>query len=384
MHDITGRITFGNARARELFGYDGNEWTRCNIQHLFAAAETTSAKQSAPLASHARERVCIRKSGEQFPVELSESHLEVNGEYVQLSILRDVSDRKRLERERQIMEVHLRQASKLESIGQLAAGIAHEINTPTQYIGDNARFLQESFENLFKLIPEYEKLMAAAKSKSISEELIQTTEAAITEADIEYLMKEIPAAIQQSLEGVERVTKLVRAMKDFSHPGVSEKTAVDLNHAIESTVTVARNEWKYVAEMKVELDPELPHVHCHAAELNQVFLNLIVNAAHAIADVVGDGSNGKGTIFISTARRGNTVEIRIKDSGTGIPEAVQKKIFEPFFTTKEVGKGTGQGLAISRSVVVDKHGGQISFETTAGKGTTFIVQLPLMFELDKK
>jgi len=152
---------------------------------------------------------------------------------------------------------------------------------------------------------------------------------------------------------------------------------VDLNHAIENTITVAKNEWKYVAEMETDFDPALPPVPCLPGELNQVILNMIINAAHAIADVMGDGSKGKGTIRITTRRDGNWAEIRISDTGTGIPEAIRDRIFDPFFTTKEVGKGTGQGLAIARSMIVDKHGGTIDFETQEGKGTTFIIRLPL-------
>jgi signal transduction histidine kinase len=190
-------------------------------------------------------------------------------------------------------------------------------------------------------------------------------------------MAEIPKAIQQSLEGVERVATIVRAMKEFSHPGTGQKSAVDLNHAIESTITVARNEWKYVAEVVTHFEPTLPQVPCLAGEFNQVVLNLIINATHAIADVVGDGAKGKGLITITTRQDKSWAEIRIQDTGAGIPEKIRNRIFEPFFTTKGVGKGTGQGLAISRSVIVDKHGGTIAFESQVGKGTTFIIRLPI-------
>ena len=165
-------------------------------------------------------------------------------------------------------------------------------------------------------------------------------------------------------------------MKEFSHPGKNEKTSIDLNKAIESTTTVARNEWKYVADMVTRFDPELPFVPCLPGEFNQVILNMIINATHAIAER-GNGPAGKGTITISTHAQGQFAEIRISDTGAGIPENIRTKIFDPFFTTKEVGKGTGQGLAISRSVIVDKHGGSIHFETEVGQGTTFIIKLPL-------
>lgn len=289
----------------------------------------------------------------------------------------DITARKCIESERNAIELQLRHAQKLEAIGQLAAGIAHEINTPTQYIGDNTRFVRDAFTDLAKLLACYEKLLSASKEKGASAELIGEVEAARQAADLDYLLAEIPKAVGQSLEGVGRVASIVRAMKEFSHPGTGQKSAVDLNHAIECTITVARNEWKYVAELVTEFDRQLPPVPCLAGEFNQVILNLIINATHAIADVVGDGSKGKGTITLRTRHAAPWAEIQVQDTGTGIPESIQNRIFEPFFTTKGVGKGTGQGLAISRSVIVDKHGGTLGFETQAGQGTTFTIRLPL-------
>jgi signal transduction histidine kinase len=279
--------------------------------------------------------------------------------------------------ERNRVELQLRQAQKLESIGQMAAGIAHEINTPTQYIGDNTRFLQDAFCDMSRLLCDYRQFLHRARSGSLDPVWIQNVLREGEGSDIDYLLTEIPLAIEQTLEGVERVAKIVRAMKDFSHPGQDDKTPVDINHALETTVTVARNEWKYVAHLVMDFDQELPLVPCLPGQINQVMLNLIVNAAHAIADVVGDGSQGKGTITLSTRGLGDWVEVRISDTGAGIPEKIQERIFEPFFTTKEVGKGTGQGLAIARAVVVDRHRGKITFETATGTGTTFIVRLPL-------
>ncbi|HYV31284.1 MAG TPA: ATP-binding protein, partial [Candidatus Binatia bacterium] len=279
--------------------------------------------------------------------------------------------------QRKQAEEKLRHAQKLESIGQLAAGIAHEINTPTQYIGDNTRFVQEAFADLSKLMGQYEKLLRAAKENGVTAELVAQVESAAVEADVTYLSQEIPKAIHQTMQGVERVTKIVRAMKDFSHPGAEEKTSVDLNKAIESTITVAGHEWKYVAEMRTEFDRALPLVSCLPGEVNQVILNLIVNAAHAIADVVGSSANAKGVITVTTRQSGPWAEIRIRDTGSGIPENIRSRIFEPFFTTKGVGKGTGQGLAIARAVVVDKHGGTIAFETQPSQGTTFVIRLPI-------
>ena len=278
--------------------------------------------------------------------------------------------------ERKMLREQLLQAQKLESVGQLAAGIAHEINTPVQYIGDNVRFLRDSFSDLVVLNSEYARLLAAGRSAEVTPEMVQEASRAVDKADVDYLFAEIPAAIEQALEGVSRVSSLVSAMKEFSHPGTGEKVPLDLNHAIESTITVARNEWKYVADMKLELDETLPLVSCLPGEFNQVVLNMIVNAAHAIADVTAQGGPEKGLITILTRSLSGCVEIRIQDTGSGIPEKVRTRIFDPFFTTKEIGKGTGQGLAIARSVIVDKHQGSIDFETADGHGTTFIIRLP--------
>ena len=270
------------------------------------------------------------------------------------------------------MQRQLNQAQKLESIGQLAAGIAHEINTPTQYVGDNTTFLQDAYTDLGTMIATIEELVAG-HSESVPAKLLVK---AMNDADVNYLKVEIPKAIEQSLEGVGRVSKIVRAMKEFSHPS-QEKTMVDLNKAIESTITVASNEWKYVADMQMDLDAGLPPVQCLPGDVNQVVLNIIVNAAHAIADVLDESSGEKGAITVSTRYLNNWAEIRIEDTGSGMPEDVKSRIFDPFYTTKEVGKGTGQGLSIAHAVIVEKHAGTIAVDSTPGQGTAFTIRIPI-------
>lgn len=294
----------------------------------------------------------------------------------QAKLQQEITEREKTEKKQRLLEIRLVQAQKLESIGQLAAGIAHEINTPIQYVGDNTQFLKDAFDDVFKTLQEYQQLLKAIKTGIVDNDIIEGVESSVENADLDYLKEEIPSAINQTLEGIAHVTRIVRSMKEFSHPGTIEKTAVDINHAIENTVTVSRNEWKYVADMETDLDPSLPLIPCLLGEINQVFLNIIINGAQAIGDVLGDGSDKKGVIKISTYNDGDYVEIRIKDTGPGIPEEIQSKIFDPFFTTKEVGKGTGQGLAISHSVIVKKHNGEMTFETAPGKGTTFMIRLP--------
>jgi len=318
----------------------------------------------------------LRKDGSKIWLAMSVRAIRENGVIIRYDgMCEDITERNHLREQ-------LLQAQKLESVGQLAAGIAHEINTPIQYIGDNVRFMKDAFQDLRSLLENYERLLLAVQENALTRETIQTAEMEAAEravkcVDTGYLLDEIPKAIEQTLDGVTRVATLVSAMKEFSHPDMKEKVPLDLNRAISSTITVARNEWKYVADLETEFDPSLPMVSCLPGEFNQVILNLIVNAAHAIADVVNKGGPEMGKITVQTRNCSEWAEIRIQDTGTGIPKTVQSRIFDPFFTTKEIGKGTGQGLAIARSVIVDKHKGSIHFETEEGKGTTFIIRLPL-------
>lgn len=286
----------------------------------------------------------------------------------------DMTLRKQDADSREELERELQQAQKLEAVGQLAGGIAHEINTPIQYIGDNLRFLEETNDDIARLIDACLEMSSKAQEAGHLSDETQAVNAICEDIDLEFLRDETTNALKQSLEGTTHVASIVRAMKEFSHPGSKEKSAVDLNHALESTATVCRNEWKYVAEMDFDLEPELPAVMCMAAELNQVFLNLITNAAHAVGD---KGESEMGKISISTRSAGDSVEVRIADSGVGISGENHDKVFDQFFTTKEVGKGTGQGLSLSQDIIVRKHNGSIRFESEPGAGTTFIVTIPV-------
>ncbi len=279
--------------------------------------------------------------------------------------------------EKQRMERELAQAQKLKAIGQLAAGIAHEINTPTQYIGDNARFLQNAFTDIGGLLDAYDRLLHAVENGTVTDALIDEVEAKQRGADLDYLTAEIPQAIQQSLEGVEHVAGIVGAIKEYAHPASVQKQPVDLNHAVEGGITMCRNEWKDAAELVTDFDLALPPVACLSSDIHRVVVNLVVNAAHAINTAAQNEPGRKRQIVVRTRHDGPWAEIRVEDSGTGIPDDLRERIFEPFFTTKDVGQGTGQGLALTRAAVVDKHGGTIDFETVPGRGATFIVRLPI-------
>jgi signal transduction histidine kinase len=266
-------------------------------------------------------------------------------------------------------------SQKLESVGRLAAGVSHEINTPVQFVTDNVQFMRMSMMDIAIVALAYRDLQHAVLSQGDVVAAAQRAAAAEKAADLDYILENAPLAIDSSLEGLGRIATIVRSMKEFAHPDQAVKQSADLNQAIRSTLVVAHNEYKYVAEIETQLT-DLPLVQCYLGEFNQVILNLLVNASHAISDIVKD-SGSLGKLTVRSRLDGDEVEISISDTGMGIPEAVRAKIFDPFFTTKEVGKGTGQGLAIARSVIVNKHGGTLRFETECGKGTTFFIRLPV-------
>ena len=263
--------------------------------------------------------------------------------------IRDVTDRRRL-------ETDLRQAQKLESVGQLAAGVAHEINTPIQFIANNLQFLLVAFGDLQRIVARLDPSDAQV-------------------ANALELLDEVPVAIKETLAGTTRGTEIVRAMKAFSHSGGEAMAPADINEAVRTTLVVAHNEVKYVANVTLDL-AEMPLVTCHIGDINQVLLNLIVNAAHAIGDV-SRRTGKKGRITIRTSVAGDDAVIEIADTGPGIPVGIADRVFEPFFTTKEVGVGTGQGLALAYTVIHDRHRGNISFASDAMSGTTFTLRIPI-------
>jgi signal transduction histidine kinase len=263
----------------------------------------------------------------------------------------------------------------LEAVGRLAAGIAHEINTPVQFVGDNVLFLRRACDDLLLLVEHYRAALERLAGDGSRAELMADIDEAEQDADLTYLVENLPRATRATQEGLERIATIVRSMKEFAHPNHSEMMSMDLNQGILTTLTIARSEYKHVAEVETDLG-DVPRITCFPGDVNQAVLNVVVNAAHAIADVVR-GTEQKGLIRVSTKLEEGVVHVAISDTGGGIPAAIQGLIFDPFFTTKEVGRGTGQGLAIVRSIVVDKHGGTLTFDTTVGQGTTFHLRLPV-------
>ena len=381
--DAGGLITFANPAATLLFGHANLDLTGRRFSEVVAhgcptdrPCDTTTCPVLRPISTGQPQRVTNvafdRPDGTSVRVDyLSTPAREQEQVVGAVLTFRDVTEQRRLE------ALHM-QGQKLEALGQLAAGIAHEINTPMQYVGDNVFFLDTAFADLMTLIGEYRRVVELLKQSFPEAELFESLDQAESTADISYLAESVPKAIASTQDGIGRVRKIVYAMKEFSHPGRAEKSLEDLNHAIECTTTISAATWKHVATLETVFDPELPKVNCHLGEINQVILNLIVNAAHAIEDKRRRDPEGPlGRIKIETAVKGEFAEIRISDTGGGIPLEVQHRLFEPFFTTKEVGRGTGQGLTLARTMIVDRHGGYVTFTSEVGKGTTFTVGLPL-------
>jgi PAS domain S-box-containing protein len=361
-----------NPSAERMLGLGRGEGGCCPFLDFVAEGDReaiglalTAAAAAAPSTGPAQSAGLLKRGGGEIPAECRITRIDTPSGPALCVFVRDLTESRRLQ-----LELH--QAQKLEAVGRLAAGIAHEINTPVQFIGDNTRFLADAFEGLREMLRRQDEAVEACCA-----DRRQDLAAAAAELDLPYMLEEVPKTISRTLEGVRRVATIVRAMKEFAHPDQKEMVATDLNRALEATLEVARNEYKYVADVETALGP-VPLVACHAGDVNQVFLNIIVNAAHAIADMV-KGTEARGRIRVATRSEGDSVVIEIEDTGGGIPAPIRDKVFDPFFTTKPVGRGTGQGLAIARSVV-EKHGGVIRFETEEGKGTRFQILLPVRGE----
>ncbi|MCU1605003.1 MAG: Two component multi-sensor signal transduction histidine kinase [Modestobacter sp.] len=365
---LDGVITDWNAAAAELYGYTRDEALGQPVTILGPAADPDVLDAMAGVVEGA-------------PTSLEAAHLRRDGSTVQTSlILSRIHDRTgaasgivaiaRNIGEQKTRDAEFHQESKLESLGRLSAGLAHEINSPIQFVGDNARFLEEAYEELIRVVGVYRGLLDTSNPIGWMERQERVREAEAT-IDFDYLQKEIPSAVEQTLEGIDRVSTIVRAMKTFSHPGHKEQVPADLNEAVAATVTVTRHQISDVADLRLDLT-ELPPVRCNIADLNQVFLNLIVNAADAVED-----TGKRGVITVATAVDGDDVIVSISDTGGGIPDDVRPKIFDPFFTTKDVGRGSGQGLPLARGVVQEGHGGSLTVDSVLGRGTTFAVRIPI-------
>ncbi len=266
---------------------------------------------------------------------------------------------------------------KLEMLGALISGITHEINTPMHYLENNLTFMKSSFNDLIRLVNIYKKLLVTVRAgESPSDRDWKELSDIESESESEYLQAELADALKQSLEGIDMVSRLVLALKDFSHPSLHEFTLIDVNKCIDTVCTISRHEWKRLADLQFDLAGDLPYIYGSRDELHQVLLNLIVNSAHAIGEKIAAGTYRRGSIKISTRAAGDRIEIEIADDGPGIPPENLAKIFEPHFTTKPAGKGTGLGLNLVRKIVEEAHGGRIGVVSDPHCGVTFKILLP--------
>jgi two-component system, NtrC family, sensor kinase len=382
--DPQGVVTFANQESEWILGWEGGEIVGRRWNDLVSPAQAGVESETNNMLRQTlrdgmlrrgEDQSLVHKDGLLIPIAFSVSAIS-SGDQVSGAVLtfNDISERKHSEEERSRLERQLNQTHKMEAVGQLAGGIAHEINTPIQYVSENLRFMQEAYDDIDSLLDAFQALMREAESNSLLSPQVEKVKSVMEEIEFDYLKEETPKTIKQSLNGAEQVARIVLAMKEFAHPGSRQMAPADINKIVTNTVAVSRNEWKYVAETELALAPDLPAVDCLGGEIAQVVMNLIVNAAHAIEHA---DKKEKGKITLASSLHDGQVELRITDNGTGIAESVRDSVFNPFFTTKDVGKGTGQGLAIAQDIVVAKHRGELFFETEEGRGTTFIMRLPL-------
>jgi signal transduction histidine kinase len=367
-----GQFTYVGPQAEGLLRFPPGRWQEKGFLDALLPRdrETNIRRQFEECSAGTFEAFSSVVTGDDRVVELrwTVSCEFVKGSRYLRGLMIDVTETRRLERE-------IAQGQKLESVGRIAAGVAHEINTSVQFISDSVRFVRHALRDLPLALADYRALAAGVLSgkdvAAAARKASETDEA----ADVDYFLKNAPDALDRALDGIGRVGSVVKSMTDFAHPDADVRANVDVNRAVRVTLNMARNEYKAVAELETDFG-DIPTVRCHAGDINQVVLNLLLNAAHAIGDVVRDTS-ARGRITVRTRAIGDFVEISIGDTGAGIPESVRGRIFEPFVTTKEVGRGTGQGLALSRGIVVEKLKGSLHFETETGRGTTFFVRLPV-------
>ncbi|MDP2098195.1 MAG: PAS domain S-box protein [Methylobacter sp.] len=368
----TGQVLSFNKAAEHIFGFNADEIIGKNVNLLMPSAiamehdaylqRYLNDTASPRIIGKRREVEGQRKNGEVFPVLLRVNAVNMDGEPVFCGLIDDISETK-------LLQNQLGQAQKLEAIGQLASGIAHEINTPIQYIGDNLSALLDNFADISAYLQATDQLADPALKPQLDE--------LADKYDLNFILEDSPKAIKQAQDGVERVAEIVKAMKSFSHVEQNQdKQTVNLHEALNSALTISRNSYKYIAEVETDFAADVGPIECYANELNQVFLNLIINAAHAIEEKQA----GMGLIRVITRNLGDSVEVMIQDNGAGIAAAIQEKVFNLFFTTKAVGKGTGQGLSLAHSIVVEKHQGKLFFESSPERGTTFHIQLPVKLD----
>lgn len=324
-------------------------------------------------------RRAARHNGDSFPVDIRGYVGPIGDRIRYLIFFHDISQRVNAEIKRKQTESQMDEARRLEAIGALSAGIAHEVNTPIQFVGDNLDYLEEGLTNIWKSYQRYDALKEAVAKLGCCPDEVAKVDEFNKSVNLKNLIEEIRAALGESRDGVKQVRDIVILMKEFAHPGTDERDEVDVNAIIKNVLAMCKNRCKNTADIEAKLDPDLPRVRCRKGQVQQVFLNLVINGI----DAVDEAGKGRGRIEIETRAEGDYVQIYMSDTGCGVPETLKQKIFDPFFTTKPVGKGTGQGLALAKDTIVKGHGGKLTLVEKDGFATTFLIQLPLKGELQQ-
>lgn len=375
--DGAGKILDTNAAAVKTLGAEKPDLLGKNVEGIFAEPDKCLRHKllnaCIRIGGGALEYVYVDATGQRFagndpfPMELTVSPAVLDGEKCYLYIFRDVTHRRQLQNS-------LKEAQKLEAIAHLAGGVAHEINTPSQYIQDNLTFLKDGFRDLIWVL-EASLAMIDEVTPHIDKQRYSELHDRITGAELAVLVEEVPDALRQSLSGIGHIARIVSSLRESAHPSGAEPKPLDLPRIIDNARTMTRNQWKHCAELEVCPADDLPPLIGHASEISQVLINLIINACHAMEE---QGGRGKIRLSVDTKATPGFVTLCLEDSGPGVPDALADKIFNPFFTTKEVGKGTGQGLAISRDIICQRHQGEMEVtRSEALGGAAFVMRLPV-------
>jgi two-component system NtrC family sensor kinase len=360
-----------NDGCRDILGYDPEELRGARLDTIIPALSLCC---SVNMYSQGAGALTARtKSGEMIEVELREKTALIRNRALHVYTIRDVSERNRTHRMNEAIVRQLHEARRLQAIGALASGIAHEINTPIQFVGDNIAFLKKALKDIHTSYLHYEKLRSLCARDGLHDAQVARIDRFNASINLPFLIPEILVALAETSEGITLMRDIVLLVRDFAHPGTGEHETTSLGTVMRNVLTISRNRWKTVAAVDTDLPDDLPPITCYPSQLQQVLINLLINAVEAIED----GRQGRGTIKISARVRGGRIVIRVSDNGPGIPEALREKIFDPFFTTKTIGRGTGQGLALAKDIIVNHHCGSLCLGEEPGFTTSFVIELPI-------